>query len=145
MDIRSSVMKSPFRILVSVHLPTFLSLMPLTWVCNCGMRCVAQSKRSDEWDGKRDDKIMTKMLDTCHALLCDRGARQVLTQGTVLRQVCRRTHIPRQGGCLEDKGGLGAVEVFYQTRTARAHMMRLVSLGFYSHGEHVLVPVRLGV
>ena len=47
---------------------------------------------------------------------------------------------PRQGGCREDKGCLGAVVGFYEMLTARAHMAAPVSTGSPWHREDVLVP-----
>ena len=47
---------------------------------------------------------------------------------------------PRQGGCREDKGCLGAVVGFYELCMARAHMAAPVSMGSHWHREHVLLP-----
>ena len=82
-------------------------------------------------------------------VLCDRAVGQVPRQGAVSGQGfatgvktggCRKTAEPRQGGCREDKGCLGAVVGFYEMRTARAHMAAPVSTGSPWHREHVLVP-----
>ena len=71
-------------------------------------------------------------------LLCDWALGQVPRQGAVLGQWvatgvkiggCRKTAEPRQGGCREDKGCLGAVVGFYEMGTARAHMAAPVSTG----------------
>ena len=82
-------------------------------------------------------------------LLCDSAVGQVPRQGAVLGQGvvtgvktagCRKTAEPRQGGCREDKGCLGAIVGFYEMRAARVHMAELVSTGSHWHREHVLVP-----
>ena len=85
----------------------------------------------------------------CNMLLCDRAVGQVPRQGAVVGQWvatgvktrgCRKTAKPRQGGCCEDKGSLGAVVGFYEMRTARAHMAAPVFTRSHGHREHVLVP-----
>ena len=82
-------------------------------------------------------------------VLCDKAMGQVPRQGAILGHGvatgvktggCHKTAEPRQGGCCEDKGCLGAAVGFYEMRTARAHMAAPVSTGSPWHREHVLVP-----
>ena len=68
----------------------------------------------------------------CSMLLCDRAVGQVPRQGAVVGQWvatgvktrgCHKTPEPRQGGCREDKGCLGAVVGFYKC-AQRMHTWR---------------------
>ena len=84
----------------------------------------------------------------CKMVLCDRAVGRVPRQGAVLGQGfttggktggCHKTAEPREWGCREDKGCLGAVVGFYEMRTAHAHMAAPVSTGSHWYREHVLV------
>ena len=81
-------------------------------------------------------------------LRCDGAMGQVPRHGVVLGHGvaigvktggCRKTAEPRQGGCREDKGCLGAVVGFYELGTTRAHVAT-GSTGSPWHREQVLAP-----
>ena len=138
------VIKYRAPILVHGHSPTYWSLILLTWACRCGVCCMPQRTRSDTSDDERPKK-MNEIQNCALRQGCGTGAetggclRTGFATG-VKKRGCRKTAEPRQGGCREDKGCLGAVVEFYERCTARAQMAAPLSTGSPWHREHVLVP-----